>query len=441
MTAGGPSRALWLIGLATTPFITAFAMLGLLAPLMALDLGASPALVGMLVASKAFVPVLLAVPIGSLIDRIGGYWPTAIALAVAVISTAAVALLPDVAVLFGSQMVFGTSQLVFMVASQRLVSGLRRGLARERDFGWYSTFQSAGQMVGPVLAGAVLDLAGFRFAYLATAALVTVALVASMLTRRPARVAQAASPASEAPAARAPSDEADPASVAVPEEATERDLREPPDAGRFGGIRGLLRNPGFLMAVAVSCTVLLSQSVRQSFLPLYLESLAMSGTIIGIIISSRGLVSMLVRSVLPAIVRLLGGRSRTLLIMVGAIVLGIGLTSFVSTLPGLLIAAALVGVGGGITQPLSMVTVADHVHPRQLGLALGVRLTVNRLAQVLGPLLIGVVAELAGVRWVFLAAAAMLAAAMPLMRAWQPAFDRIEREVRGGEAQGVEQRG
>ncbi len=430
MTGRGPSRALWLVGLATVPFITSFAMLALLAPLLAFQLEASPALVGLLVASKAFVPVLLAVPIGALIDRIGGYWPTAIALAVAVISTVTVALLPSVAVLFATQMLLGTSQLVFMVASQRLVSGLGRGLARERDFGWYSTFQSAGQMVGPVLAGALLDLAGFRLAYLATAGLVMVALVASMLTRRPARGQQAASPADQVPPTP-PATEAP-----TTEEATERDLREAPDGGRFGGIRGLLRNPGFLMAVAISYAVLLSQSVRQSFLPLYLESLAMSGTVIGFIVSSRGLVSMLVRSALPAIVRLLGGRSRTLLIMVGAIVVGIGLTSFVATLPGLLIAAALVGVGSGITQPLSMVTVADHVHPRQLGLALGLRITANRLAQVLGPLLIGVVAELAGVRWVFLAAAVMLAAAMPLMRVWQPAFDRIERELRGVERRG-----
>ncbi|MDZ7801693.1 MAG: hypothetical protein U5K81_13015 [Trueperaceae bacterium] len=73
---------------------------------------------------------------------------------------------------------------------------------------------------------------------------------------------------------------------------------------------------------------LMVHAVRQAFLPVYLESLAFSGTRIGMVV---------------------------------------------------------VGVGSGITQPLSLAVVSDHVPRRMLGFALGFRMTGNRAAQLVAP--------------------------------------------------------
>ena len=396
------------MGVVIVPFTVAFAMIGLLVPLRALDLGASPAIVGMLVASKALAPAMLAMPVGSLVDRIGERAPMIAALALATLATIVAGTATSIGALLAVLLVIGSTHLMFIVCSQRLVSSMAKGAGSERNFGWYTTFQSAGQMIGPILAGVVLDMASFAAAFGAAAAASLVAMAAVARIRT-------------APAA--PS--------AGPSEAVERDVRRATTTGRRSRvITDLLANPGFRMAIIVSYAVLLAQSVRQAFLPVYMDSLAFSGTLIGVVVSALGLTAVVVRPFMASIVRFLGGRSRTLILMVAAIIAGVAATSLSTTFAGLVVATVLVGIGHGITQPLSMATVGDHVARRHMGFALGVRLTANRVAQLAGPLAIGLLAEFTGVRWTFLMAGALLAVALPIMVAVRPAFDASERALR-----------
>jgi MFS family permease len=396
------------MGIVIVPFTAAFAMIGLLVPLRALDMGASPAIVGVLVATKALAPAILAMPVGSLVDRIGERAPMVAALAVAALATLAAGAATTIGALLVVLLVIGSTHLVFIVASQRLVSSMARGAGSERNFGWYTTFQSAGQMIGPIVAGVVLDAASFAAAFAAAAAASLLATAAVARIRTTSHV-----------------------SSSGPSEAAERDVRRATTTDRSSSvINDLLANPGFRMAIIVSYAVLLTQSVRQAFLPVYMESLAFSGTLIGVVVSALGLTAVLVRPFMASIVRAFGGRSRTLILMVAAIIAGVTATSLSTTFAGLLVATVLVGIGHGITQPLSMATVGDHVARRHMGFALGVRLTANRVAQLAGPLAIGLLAEVTGVRWTFLMAGALLAVALPVMVAVRPAFDASEHALR-----------
>ncbi|EFK07513.1 conserved hypothetical protein [delta proteobacterium NaphS2] len=66
-----------------------------------------------------------------------------------------------------------------------------------------------------------------------------------------------------------------------------------------------------------------------------------------------------------------------------------GVSSFFTTA----LALCLFGLGFGLTQPLSMVMVADLSDPEHPGLSMGIRFTVISLANLLGPVLLGFLVE------------------------------------------------
>ncbi|MFO7546773.1 MAG: MFS transporter, partial [Trueperaceae bacterium] len=79
---------------------------------------------------------------------------------------------------------------------------------------------------------------------------------------------------------------------------------------------------------------------------------------------------------------------------------------------------ALFGAGHGLSQPISMVMVADRVAARERGAALGMRLMLNRLSQVLAPVALAWVAGGVGLPTMFLAHAALVAVAAFVLLTW-----------------------
>lgn len=393
----GSSDSYHLVLVSTTMafFIATHTMVSLFVPLFAVTLGASPATVGGLVSLSFVLPLFLAMPIGSLVDRIGSRAPITVACSLHAILPVLVWAYPSLWTLALVQSLGGVAHLMLIVAAQRYVSGLGRGSRAEKNFGWYSTFQSAGQMTGPLLGGLLIDLAGHEMAFLFAGVLTSVAVVLSRFLK----------PTTNSGGGR---------------------------LSPFGGpgqIKELLGNAGVRMAILISCGVLVAQAVRQTFLPVYLEQLEFPATIVGLLISIGALMSMLVRPFMPTIVYRLRGRALTALVMTSVLAIGLGATAFFETFVPLAFCSLLIGLGGGITQPLSIVTVTDHVPATKVGFALGLRLTGNRLAQVVSPALIGLFAEFAGVPAAFIAAASTLLITQSLILRWRSRFEEAEREV------------
>ena len=367
-------------------------MLMLLSPLYAISLGAGAGQVGLLISLTYVLPLLLALPIGSLVDRLGSKGPIIAACAALALAPALVWAIPGLVTLAVVQALAGVAQLTLVVASQRHVSELGRGAKSERNFGWYTTFQSAGQLAGPLLGGVLVDTLAQPLPFLITGALAAVAVVIAQGLRN-------LEPIGSTPSKR---------------------------VGARNEVRAMLNNYGVRMGIAISCGVLLALAARQSMLPVYLEELDFAATTIGLLISFRALVSMLVRPFMPAILARFGGRATTAFLMVVMLAVGLGMNSFATTIIPLLISAALIGIGSGITQPLSMVTITDYVQRDRVGFALGLRLTANRLAQSLSPALIGVVAERAGIPWAFAVAAGTLLITAGLIWYWKAPFEKAE---------------
>jgi MFS family permease len=123
----------------------------------------------------------------------------------------------------------------------------------------------------------------------------------------------------------------------------------------------------------------------------------------------RALVSLVSR---VAVVRLIAAFTRRWT-MVGSLfmgVAGLALMPFVDV-PGAVVAMCLLGVGLGLTQPLTLSWVSSLSAPNVRGAAIGLRLTAKRLAQTVLPPVIGFAVADDGSTGVFLGCAVVLAAA------------------------------
>lgn len=350
-------------------------MISPLVPLYSVALGASPALIGLVIAAAFLFPLFLAVPAGSLVDRYGTRGILVTGMTLVGVAPFLVPLFPGFLALGVLQVLVGLGQLLAVVAAQSFVAGLGGGRNREQNFGWYSTFISIGQLIGPLLAGLLVDLIGYEFAFGAAGAVASLAVLLVVRLRQPER-------------------------AAVLDKAV---LPSVPQIGR------LLRNPGVQLALLVSGTMMIPLMGYQSFLPAYLDLLAFPATAIGAVLSLGSLVTILVRPFMPRFISLLGGRYPTLVVTTILSAAGLGMIVFGNSIWSLVPVAILVGVGAGISQPLTMVTVVERVSAAERGISFGLRLTANRFMQVIGPIALGLIAQAVGYRGMFpIAGAAVL---------------------------------
>ena len=374
-------RELLLLCGAAAMAATGYTMLNLLTPLVALRLGAGPAAVGALISAGFLLPLFLSLPMGSWADRWGprrmarlGFLGFALALLPMVVW-------PSWLTLVIGYIGANLGHLAYIVGSQALVADLGDpGTGRETAYGWWSTSVAVGQAIGPLVGGLTLDLFGAEAGFASMALAMVLAFTLTLPMRVTGRV-----------------------------EST-------PERIEWGSARRLLSDRTVGLAMLTSSAALWAVTVQNTFLPVHLELLAIPAATIGALLSLRALVAVAVRPWMPRMVSLLGGRERTVVLTLLALALGLAGVAFVQAWWALIPFMLLFGAGFGLSQPVSMVMVADRVAPRERGAALGVRLTGNRLAQLIAPVALTVVAERYGLPPFFvLHALLVLVAALVLM--------------------------
>ncbi len=93
------------------------------------------------------------------------------------------------------------------------------------------------------------------------------------------------------------------------------------------------------------------------------------------------------------------------------------------------LALSLFSLCFGLTQPLSMVMVADLSDPEHPGLMIRIRFMVITLAYLLGPVLLGCLVEGAGLNAPFYASAFLVLAIGAYILAWKPVLLPERREA------------
>ncbi|MGH2404769.1 MAG: MFS transporter [bacterium] len=391
-------RRLWPIFLVATSHTVVAAAMTPLIPLYAVSRGASPTMVGIVAASAAVLPLMLAIWTGAGADVIG---PRRMAVAgglVFVGSTALIAGAPTLGMLVVGTAIAGLANNALFLASQTSVARVSRPQNRDRNFGFFTFWVSGGQLAGPLAGGFLADALSIRTALFLCAAF---ALIPCSL-------------ALWLPGTRNP---------ALATEAAPRGLRAR-DAYRAAWILSRRRDLRFVLLIAF--VIIFSWSIKSSFYPLYLQSVGLSKSAIGLIFSFLGAGSMVVRP-LVGVAAVRFGRKRVLL---GAVLMA---TAAIATIPllnrfwPLALAAAVTGMAWGFTQPLTMSLAAGSVGPHERGLALSLRMTSNRLAEVASPILFGTLVAWAGLGSAFFLSAVALAVGVWIIA--RGAFDVSGAEV------------
>ena len=336
-----------------------------------LDAGASLALLGIVVAAFAVPALLLALPVGHVIDRVGER-PSLIVGSISLLASALVAALAagSVVALLAATVLLGVGHLLSVIGEQAIVANTTRRGHYDSQFGYYSFAAALGQTIGPVLLalpGGVSRNPPIETIFILCGGLSIALLFISVFMR---------------------------SSVRAPIENRPRML---PSA------LALLRMPGVLRALMAGSIVLASVDLFLAYLPALGQDRKITALAISAILVVRSMFSMFSRLFLGPSVRLLGRRR----LMVSTIaVSAIALSLFAIPLPvaGLVALAGVYGFAIGTCQPITMSWISELATRGNRGLAMSLRLASNRLGQTALPSVLGALASATGAAGVFIAA-------------------------------------
>jgi MFS family permease len=167
-------------------------------------------------------------------------------------------------------------------------------------------------------------------------------------------------------------------------------------------------DPKILMILTFTFAIVFAANLRASFLPVLLRTEGLTEFTVGILIA--------IFSVMSTFIRLIFGwlmdtynRKGILVCTTLAIILAVGLMPSMGSIAGFAILISIFGLGFGLTQPMSMVMIADLTNPSQSGLSMGLRLTVIMIAGLLSPICLGFIVETIGLAPAFYSAAIVVA--------------------------------
>jgi len=128
--------------------------------LYALDLGASQFTIGVLMALYALLPMLLAVYIGKLADRVGPRLPMTLGTVGVALALLLPPIFPGMAALYLSALLLGSSFHFFFVTVTGFAGGIGGVEHRSRNYALVSLGFSAAGLLGPMAAGFSIDYLG-----------------------------------------------------------------------------------------------------------------------------------------------------------------------------------------------------------------------------------------------------------------------------------------
>jgi predicted MFS family arabinose efflux permease len=136
------------------------------------------------------------------------------------------------------------------------------------------------------------------------------------------------------------------------------------------------------------------------YFPVYGRSIDLSASAIGLVMASYAVAAFIVRLGMHRATRAIGelGVLTASLLVAGATYM---LVPLVSDAPLLAVVAFLLGIGLGCAQPLTILLTYNHAPAGRSGEALGLRLTVNKLTQIVVPLAFGALGSAFGLLPVF----------------------------------------
>ncbi|MEK6594485.1 MAG: MFS transporter [Pseudomonadota bacterium] len=348
--------------------------------LYALELGASQLTIGVLMALYALLPMLLAVYVGKLADRVGPRLPMMIGTAGVAVALLLPPLFPGLVTLYVSALLLGSTFHFFFITVHGIAGGIGGAENRARNYALVSLGFAAAGFIGPLATGFSIDHLGHLPAFMVLAGFTVVPML--LLWLKPDFLPKAAGHAAE------------------------------------GGSRSafdLWRIPSLRNTFIASGIISSAWDLFQFYLPVYGHAIGLSASAIGAILGVFALATFVIRIVLSALARRFSeAQILTYAIFVAAC--AFVLFPVFQNAYALAAVAFLLGLGVGCGQPMSMSLIYALAPPGRASESAGLRVTVNNVAHLVIPLLFGSIGTAFGYAPVFVANSAMLVAGGFLMR-------------------------
>lgn len=360
------------------------------APLHALRSGQSAWAVGVLLALFALGPIALALYSGRLADRWGYHRPTHVAVGLtaagAVLATLSQSLgggSATCALLSLGALLTGAGANMALITGQRCAGLMAAdGMQRVQVFSWLGLAPALANVIGPVTAGLLIDVAGFQAAF----GVLALMPLATLFWAR--RVPRGAGGRGDAPAA-APS---------APQTSWD-----------------LLRSPALLRLLLLNWMLSASWDMHAFVLPILGHERGLSASVIGVVLGLFAGAVTLVRLLIP----LLAHRLSQARVLSGAMLLTAAVFAVYPFAQGALqmaLCAVVLGLALGSVQPMIMSTL-HHITPDgHHGEVIALRSMVVNLSSTVMPLLFGVAGTALGIGPIFWAMGTLVACGSVMAR-------------------------
>jgi len=253
---------------------------------------------------------------------------------------------------------------------------------RGRAYGIYNAIKGAGYVISPIVGGAIVLQSDFAAVFLAAAAVGAVAFALSLLLPEP--------------------------------EARPGEIFDDDDALSLGGILSVVRRPSLWPWYAVIVVNMFFVGILFGFLPVRVHDLGYDPLTTGVVLTIATASYLLIQPIAGVLADRLGAAPT---IRLGLLLSGVSiiLVPFASDAPLILI-SILAGVGIGTVWTNTDALVSNLAQVGQLGATMGVAGSFKELGDMLGPLLIGVLAEAFGLTIGFVACGVLGLLSLVLIR-------------------------
>ena len=359
-----------LIFICTALFMVSIAGSRPLIPLYADELGANHTEIGAIIALFSFFPLFLSILFGKVIDCVGVKVPIIASVLLGILSLVILCIFQNLIGVYISQIFSGLAQLMFVLSMQSYSGQFSKSKLREYYITVFSISMAAGSFVGPILAGFLTDWIGYNYAFLTlSSALVCMLPLSLFFSGNKAFSIQK-------------------------------------KTNGWNSFQ-LLCIPDLRKAVLVSSVGLLAKDMYIAFFPLLAAENGLSTSAIGLIIALNAGAGILIRGFLPWVSKYL---KRDVIITVSILVSGIMymLNPLANHVFWLSILSVILGFCTGICQPLSIFATIITLPKERMAEGLGLRLTFNKLTQIVGPMSLGTLSSVVGISGIFYACGAII---------------------------------
>ncbi len=342
-------------------------------PLFAVSLSASPMTVGLILAATSIIPVFFSILIGRWVDRVGARVPMQIGTATLVAGLAIPWMIPSLWALTACAAILGISMAMVFISIQHAAATMGSASTRMRIFTAITVGQSVPVLLGPPIAGFLIDGMGHQAAFLGLA-LISLTLVIMLFLWKSILT-----------------------DVPHPAAKTKRKLFE------------LLRHPGVRTALIISSLSPLGWEMLFFFVPVHGTRIGLSASTIGLVFSCFSVSLIGVRVAVPWLSRL--ANQWVLIAASFGIAAGIFLLfSFANTAAAMMALAIVLGACHGVNVPITLGIVHAASPPSRHAEVLGMRSTVLNSVAVVAPLFLGALTSSIGLGAAALPLALMLMA-------------------------------